>query len=754
MRKSDSNVSWNTWSVVLHLVLFALVVWLTPARELLKPTEKKQPEQVLSRERLETMAEKLNAARVNELLRQLEAMQAVLHNMDVLKTKVEKDYDTLVTDKPKDVKVAMLAILDAAEASSAQARKEHAATLMPEVEQMLALERQVAEDESKAGELVRRSWRLDQEVAPAFAGPQAAAQSAVDRLRIKAQQGGYRQSEAAAELFRDAQLASGSLTSEAVRQMTQRASRLDGLNRARRTRDETARKVAREEAKLESLTARGALARERLAKVPPKDVARIEKELARVASETAKLNDEVLPGLRQQAEASAKELSALQNLARMNDTDIRRANFETGLRAEEALVAGYAKLRKTIEEDVPVIVTVAPEVRVENELVSVDTAAMSLADAYDLAKQIEQEIVVSYKDLKAAQTAIEKDMSFQEAQRLTDVAQTKRMDADRAVLESPTKTKEALDAKKTAQAEVLREANAMVDTVVALMEEAFEIAGVKSEDGKHEVEHDAKAIPWLEEEKLKLAETAEATQQRLKEMASAVEYKVALSSAAGENESEKAKDLSELMKNPSGGETGRPFHGALPNVAEKVSAMVGGNVFSVKPSETVSGAQWAYVRSWYVIGPFPNPNRMNLRRQFAPESVIDLDAVYPGKDGKMVGWKYMQARAVKPKWGADSTPEVVPEGGAEYEIWYAYADVVMDEDCDRWIAVGSDDRSDIWINDLPVWASSDKLKSWRVDEGFRKVHFKKGHNKVLARIENGWHALGWSMSVCLTEEMK
>ena len=56
---------------------------------------------------------------------------------------------------------------------------------------------------------------------------------------------------------------------------------------------------------------------------------------------------------------------------------------------------------------------------------------------------------------------------------------------------------------------------------------------------------------------------------------------------------------------------------------------------------------------------------------------------------------------------------------------------------DAVIAVGSDDRSDLWINEQKVWWSSDKLKSWRIGEGYRKVHLRRGVNRILYRIENG-----------------
>ena len=183
--------------------------------------------------------------------------------------------------------------------------------------------------------------------------------------------------------------------------------------------------------------------------------------------------------------------------------------------------------------------------------------------------------------------------------------------------------------------------------------------------------------------------------------------------------------------------------------------LVGGNVIRFTESGLKDGipAKWMYVQDWYVIGPFPNPDRVNLRRKFPPESVVDLDATYVGKDGRTIKWEFMQTRNSTPKesWRSDGKAEIVPYNAEEYGIWYAYAEVFADAACDRWIAVGSDDRSDIWVNDAPVWGSSNKLKSWRIDEGYRRIRLNKGRNRILARIENGWHALGWSVCISLED---
>jgi len=46
---------------------------------------------------------------------------------------------------------------------------------------------------------------------------------------------------------------------------------------------------------------------------------------------------------------------------------------------------------------------------------------------------------------------------------------------------------------------------------------------------------------------------------------------------------------------------------------------------------------------------------------------------------------------------------------------------------------------------LPVWHSSNEHKNWYPAEGFRKVYFKQGRNKVLLRLENGHLGLDFSL---------
>ena len=484
-------------------------------------------------------------------------------------------------------------------------------------------------------------------------------------------------------------------------------------------------------------------------------------------------------------EAGVRNLETIRN-RNVNEEQVDK--MKRASKAQDDIAARLALLREILENDEPEPVKLAQENRTENPLVTKDATTLALADAFELAKEIEVAITESYKDIKATQTAIDRRMDFEAAQQITDVAKAVRIEADREALEDTPRTKEALDAQKVAQAEVVRETDAIVETAVAMMKEALEI--VKPQDASQEPLQDSpqNTIEWMREEDFADRDREEARKERLEEMAAEADFQVAITEAAAENEEVRAKDLTKVMQDAAeaakekesetadateeaeAAETAEAAKdaadrtaaaAALPTAAELVPLdpknpdLVGGNIIRFTPEAPGDGvpAKWMYVRDWYSIGPFPNPDRINIQRKFPPESVVDLDATYVGKGGKTIKWEFMQTRNAPPKesWMVDGRATAVPPNAEEYGIWYAYAEVFCDVACERWIGIGSDDRSDVWINDVPVWGSSNKLKSWRIDEGFRRIRLEKGRNRILARIENGWMGLCWSLCISLED---
>ncbi|MBQ2346746.1 MAG: hypothetical protein II391_05275, partial [Kiritimatiellae bacterium] len=157
--------------------------------------------------------------------------------------------------------------------------------------------------------------------------------------------------------------------------------------------------------------------------------------------------------------ASVKSLEDLRRTT-VNEEQVEKLRRAT--KAQEDIAARIELLRRILENDEPEQQKLVQENRQENELVTKDATTMKMVDAFELAKQIETEITESYKDIKATQTAIERKMSFEAAQKITDVAKAVRIEANREVIEDNPRTKEALDAQKVAQNEVVRETDNIV----------------------------------------------------------------------------------------------------------------------------------------------------------------------------------------------------------------------------------------------------------------------------------------------------
>jgi hypothetical protein len=152
-------------------------------------------------------------------------------------------------------------------------------------------------------------------------------------------------------------------------------------------------------------------------------------------------------------------------------------------------------------------------------------------------------------------------------------------------------------------------------------------------------------------------------------------------------------------------------------------------------SPSTPRGQWIFIGDWYVLSRYDNESRTNIEKVYPPESLLDLNAVYLSEDGKQLQWEY---ESFLP-------PMVAPYGWESWKIYYFYTELYFEEETEVWVAIGSDDRSDLWINDLPVWHSANRHKGWNPAEGFRKVVFRQGHNKILLRLENGHQGLGFSL---------
>ncbi|CAN5554357.1 hypothetical protein BH09VER1_BH09VER1_38020 [soil metagenome] len=369
----------------------------------------------------------------------------------------------------------------------------------------------------------------------------------------------------------------------------------------------------------------------------------------------------------------------------------------------------------------------------------------NLAELYNTAVETEKKVATEYQAIRAAQVALQKQIPLAEAQKYVQVAVPVRSALPPEAMQENVSDGKALEAKKAAIEKARQELASMVSLTRGMAYQARATAGAGDEG---------------------VTVSAEAMQAQ-------ANLEQQLSAMATEAEGERTADLSGLMKqaekgssnggNPAEAGTagatpaGGPAVGAGETPGESKVSSTAAPIFPEvgTPGESVPGrkifggdygvgSKWMFIDTWWVIGPFPNPERRNIETRFPPESVVDLGASYPLEDGTTVSWHFVQ----------NSSPMVRPPLERSYAIYYAYTELWFDEERDLWFATGSDDFSKIWINDLLVWASGMQHKSWRPNEGYRKVHFKQGLNRILLRVENGQAMCAFSFMLCMQKEPK
>jgi hypothetical protein len=775
---------WPTLSFLLHLLGFALLVIFTPLRELVIEEKKPEPSRLsqASAEELEEIDEMVEAARENEIAQYLMELQTILHNMEFMKNELLKSFDEFAKQEAVEVKSEMQQLFD-----KVLEKQTTSAELQTKIEQVIdeVIEQEKQDISLAAAEVVQKIADSEKPLKE-VEDSQAIAQNLLDVIVTKAQITEMKKTAEATEVARKAQLEINDLQAESRQKLMELKSnneyqitlkkniseadkkieefhKQDVATAEQKVAEKTEELKAQEEALVEAEKVNKEIAQNKEATHQEKkdaqhnvNKARGQRDKVKREFEQAKRSlagkEKALENTVNHKNNKANELSkvekeAKEKTARLEEIDNKVSN------SQKELIERVKEIAKIAENEEPKPEPKADENMKSPELANINLSYISLADAYEKAKELEQQIAEKNRDIKATELAINQQMSLQMAENITDVAKTERPEFNKEVLNLKPKTEKEFVEKREEMTKVVRETEDILVKAMSVMNEAMALI----EPQQHG------------------AEFAETEEERLKRMNDLAEIQNEIAEAGAEDAQEKSKDLAELMRQADAlalneklpeeshdmeekGKENRAFSAptassGVQGIAKLETGMPGlepGNIFGSGGVDAV----WGFVNNWYVIGPFDNPNRVNLTRKFAPESVVDLDATYIGKGGKVISWEYVQATATVQNnpWQPSTAKKsmVCPPSSGEYEIWYAYTEIFMEEECDIWIGLGSDDRSDVWINDFKVWSSSDQLKAWRIDEGFRRVHLRKGRNKILARVENGHWNFGWSL--CLAPD--
>ena len=152
-------------------------------------------------------------------------------------------------------------------------------------------------------------------------------------------------------------------------------------------------------------------------------------------------------------------------------------------------------------------------------------------------------------------------------------------------------------------------------------------------------------------------------------------------------------------------------------------------------------AERVYLDTWYVIGPFAGQGDESMQRGYPPEDDVDLDAAYPGPEGRTLTWQFT-SRGFYP---------FIPPDRRDDAVYYAYTELRVDEDVDVWLSIAADDDSMMWLDERLVWVGAPGDKPWyhppyylrdelvgslSLAEGQRRVHLDAGVHRLLFKLYN------------------
>ena len=148
-------------------------------------------------------------------------------------------------------------------------------------------------------------------------------------------------------------------------------------------------------------------------------------------------------------------------------------------------------------------------------------------------------------------------------------------------------------------------------------------------------------------------------------------------------------------------------------------------------------------RAWAVIGPFDNEDDTGFETVYPPESEIELQKGYEGKES-LIQWQMNISDTVNDRY-LDLQYVLSPD---QYVTAYVLCYIECPEEREVHVRIGADDRARMWLNDEEV-SVPDVSGGAAVDQSIVPVRLREGNNKVLLKIVQGIG--GWGLYFRITD---
>jgi hypothetical protein len=677
------NFPWFAVSLTLHLVAAVLLVYLTPLREVVRDTfQPAKPENTMSSETLNEVSQSLEDSAEVATRRNILEQQRVRREMDQILSQVSAKFEAF--ESIQEQRAAQDAL---EEMTAAATQLEQAVEALESEAPATEIDRHLAKAQHAQDRASEKLKLVPFDVQPA---------------REVQDQAGQEHLEATADYNR-------------ANEREAQADRISPDVEIQKSQvQELQRQIAEEEAK--EKPSQGKLTRTR--KNLKKRVKTIEMHREKMA-QAAQARKEAVEAERRALETQNKAIETLSKEIEKNKQALAAAQAQSGDSSGQSGTSDQAASKAQAEEQ---------------------AGQADMPDLYEMGKETEDSLARKLKEIRAMDLAMVRDMPLEDARKNIDLVRPERPEVDAQLLRRQTPNEQRFEAKKEEIRKVQRETGSMVKVAYQMLETAKQSAenlkfGQEDAQLAQEMEQEeefALLIRDLAMEDISgdFADLSQAMQM-MQQSAAAPRPQVDFKDLTTE---EKLEEIKKLMLNSQGQTPG----GALPELVEEMVRVPARRI----TVDSGRGARFIYLDRWWSIGPWANPGRRNIDRQYPPDTLVDLDATYKLSDGRTLKWKYVES----------DHPRMTPSDPTDYGIYYAYTEVYFEEATDMLLATGSDDRGILYINGIPVWISATRQKGWDIDEAWRKVHFKKGINRILFRVENGHYYVGFSLVMMLPDQ--
>lgn len=135
--------------------------------------------------------------------------------------------------------------------------------------------------------------------------------------------------------------------------------------------------------------------------------------------------------------------------------------------------------------------------------------------------------------------------------------------------------------------------------------------------------------------------------------------------------------------------------------------------------------------NWHTCGPFPNPNGQGFDKPYPPESGIDYQQQYEGKNGEKAVW----VKRNFPDGAVHSLLLFQPANNSD-SVVYLHREIEVGATAELPVSLGSDDSLAVWLNGEKL-ISENVARACAPDQHKLALKLKPGKNQLLLKVGQG-----------------